>query len=343
MKRRTFIAASIGALAFPTFALSAAQSRTKVDEITRTHINTADPLFTASGLAFGTTISMTIRHNNQKMAELAIEDAFHQAKMIDALMSIHTDTSQIGQLNRQGYVSNPHPHLLTILAECERLSRLTQDAFDITVQPLWKSYTAAAAINTLPNIAELQHAKSLVNWRDVHVTKSRVSLAKKGMSITLNGIAQGFAVDLAVQKIKERGIKHALLDTGEFISTGHKAKTPWIVGVQDPRHASQISHLFKMDGRSLATSGDYETYFTPDFIHNHIFDPATGDSPKALASVTVAAPTGLLADGLSTALFVMGPKKSLQLLATLPQVDALLIDKNGKSWLSTGMQKLAQI
>ena len=98
-----------------------------------------------------------------------------------------------------------------------------------------------------------------------------------------------------------------------------------------------------MDGRSLATSGDYETYFTPDFIHNHIFDPATGDSPKALASVTVAAPTGLLADGLSTALFVMGPKKSLQLLATLPQVDALLIDKNGKSWLSTGMQKLAQI
>jgi thiamine biosynthesis lipoprotein len=133
-----------------------------------------------------------------------------------------------------------------------------------------------------------------------------------------------------------------LLDTGEFISIGSKAGHPWLVGVQDPRNANQLATLLGMDGRSVATSGDYETFFTADFAHNHIFDPATGDSPPELASVTVAAPTGLLADGLSTAFFVMGHEKSLRLIQSMPQVDALFIDKNGRAYSSAGLGALAR-
>jgi thiamine biosynthesis lipoprotein len=84
-----------------------------------------------------------------------------------------------------------------------------------------------------------------------------------------------------------------------------------------------------MDGRKVATSGDYETFFSPDFVHHHIFDPKTGDSPLELASVTVVAPTGILADGLSTAFMVMGSDKALALTAKLHDVDTLLIHKNG--------------
>ena len=86
---------------------------------------------------------------------------------------------------------------------------------------------------------------------------------------------------------------------------------------------------FFPDGRCVATSGDYSAYFTPDFLHHHIFDPATGESPRELASVTVLAPAAILADGLSTAFMVMGVRKAHALAATLPGVDLLTVDKSG--------------
>lgn len=341
MRRRSFLIAGIGtALLSGSSLLPAALPGASLTR--RGFDHSALKLYTASDLAFGTTITMHVLHADQRSAELAIEDAFGQAKSIDALMSIHSPTSQVGLLNTHGIVSHPHAHLLTVLAECSRLSRLTDGAFDITVQPLWQQFTSAAQQHALPEETARQQAQSLVDWRAVEFNTQQVRLTKPAMAITLNGIAQGYAVDLALEAVRARGIGHALLDTGEFISVGKKMDRAWLVGIQDPRHADQLATLLGMDGRSIATSGDYETFFTPDFAHHHIFDPATGDSPLELASVTVAAPGGLLADGLSTALFVMGHKKSLQLLATMPQVDALLIDKRGNSWSSAGLQALVR-
>lgn len=108
--------------------------------------------------------------------------------------------------------------------------------------------------------------------------------------------------------------------------------------MQDPRHDDALTAVLQMDGRSVATSGDYETTFTPDFVHNHIFDPTTGDSPLELASVTVAASTGLQADGLSTALFVMGSAKAMPIASQRDNVDVLLLDKQGKTWMTPGLR-----
>jgi thiamine biosynthesis lipoprotein len=86
----------------------------------------------------------------------------------------------------------------------------------------------------------------------------------------------------------------------------------------------------------MATSGDYASTFTPDCVHHHIFDPATGFSPLDLASVTVMAPTGLQADGLSTAFMVLGAARAHGLAACLPGVDLLTIDKRGLARRSPG-------
>ncbi len=341
MRRRSFLIAGIGAALLPGSTLMAPLAQTGTI-IRQQFPGTEKRLYTASDLAFGATITMHVLHSDQRNAELAMQDAFAQAKNIDALMSIHTQTSQVGQLNAHGIVHHPDPHLLTVLTEANRLSRLTDGAFDITVQPLWNQFTAAAERNALPTELARKQAQELVDWRAVQFDAQRVRLTRPSMAITLNGIAQGYAVDLALDAVRARGIEHALLDTGEFISIGSKAGHPWLVGVQDPRHAEQLTTLLGMDGRSVATSGDYETFFTADFTHNHIFDPATGDSPLELASVTVAAPNGLLADGLSTAFFVMGHEKSLQLLQSMAQVDALFIDKSGRTYSSAGLRALAQ-
>jgi len=96
-----------------------------------------------------------------------------------------------------------------------------------------------------------------------------------------------------------------------------------------------------MDGRCVATSGDYASTFTPDFMQHHIFDPATGNSLQELASVTVLAPSALLADGLSTAFMVMGARKSHALAARLDGVDLMTINKRGVVWKSQGFPATA--
>lgn len=334
MRRRTFISASIGGAMAGLAGWRFLQPQAIAGAISRSDVRpSGQRLFSGADLAFGTTIGVQLLHHDQRVAELAIQDAIHEAKKIDTLMSIYSENSQVFQLNRDGSLPHPDPHLLVVLKEAQRLSALTDGAFDITVQPLWVKFSQAATINTLPSHAEVEAAKSLVNWKNLSVDPRQIRFEKSGMSITLNGVAQGYAVDLALAAIQSHGIRHALLDTGEFISVG--TKTPdrrWTVGVQDPRIVDAFTTALQMDGRSVATSGDYETTFTPDFVHNHIFDPATGDSPLELASVTVVAPTGLLADGLSTALFVLGSEKAKILAAKLDSVDVLLVDKKGKSW-----------
>lgn len=337
MRRRTFLSAAVGgAIA----GMATWQLLQPGKFIRNAELPSGQRLFAGADLAFGTTIGIQLYHHDQRQAELAIEDAIHQAKQIDALMSIYNERSQVFQLNRDGHLVRPDPHLLRVLQASQDFSVLTDGAFDITVQPLWQAFSLAAVSHTLPSNVQVESAKSLVSWEHLSVDQRLVKFNKPGMAITLNGVAQGYAVDLALAAVQARGISQALLDTGEFISTGTKtADRAWTVGVQDPRIVDVFIAALQMDGRSVATSGDYETTFTPDYVHNHIFDPATGESPLELASVTVVAPTGLLADGLSTAFFVLGSKKAMALAARLPHVDVLLIDKIGNSWKSPTLRE----
>ena len=342
MQRRTLISAAVGGALISAAGWRLARPDTDVGQLRRSApLPDGFHMYTGSDLAFGTTMSIQLLHDNRQQAELAIEDAFHAAKNIDHLMSIYSARSQVYQLNRDGRLPAPDPHLLHVMQDAMRLSALSHGAFDITVQPLWQQFSHAARNQTLPASAALQAARALVNWKDVVVKPDEIHFRKPGMAITLNGMAQGYAVDLALAAVKARGVRHGLLDTGEFISAGQKsASRHWAIGVQHPRDTQAMAAVLEMDGRSIATSGDYATTFTPDFRHHHIFDPATGDSPLQLASVTVAAPTGLQADGLSTTLLVMGSEKALRLAASLPQVDVLLVSKQGRVWSSAGLRQV---
>jgi thiamine biosynthesis lipoprotein len=340
MRRRTLLSASLGSLFTGAVGWRGLAPLPPAGAITRGEPATdGQRLYCGADLVFGTTATMQLLHCQPRQAELALADAFHAVKKIDALMSIYSERSQVFQLNRDGFLLKPNPHLLTVLAAARKLSLLTGGAFDITVQPLWQQFSRAAASRGLPAADDMRHARALVNWQHLSVTPQRLLLPQPGMAITLNGLAQGYAADLALAAVRARGVQHALLDTGEFIGLGEKAPhRSWTIGVQNPRHAEALSAVLQMDGRSIATSGDYATWFTADFVHHHIFDPSTGDSPTELASATVVAPSGLLADGLSTAMLVMGQKKALALAARLQKVDVLLVDKQGKSWTTPGLR-----
>lgn len=319
MKRRSFLTASLGAIA----AGGCAWPR---------HA----PVHTGVALAFGTTIQIALVHADEQVARTAIGEALAAAQRVDRLMSIYQPASQVYQLNRDGVLHRPDPQLLAVLAQARALSQWTDGAFDITVQPLWRAWREAVARGALPAAEQRRQAQAKVDWRQVEFDARRVTLAP-GMAITLNGLAQGYAADMALAAVQAHGIRHALLDTGEFVARGRKrAHQPWSLGVRDPREPQALAATLFINGCGVATSGDYESVFTPDYLHHHIFDPAVGDSPRELASVTVMAPTGMLADGLSTACMVLGRERAALLAASLPGVDLLAIDKQGREWRSAG-------
>jgi thiamine biosynthesis lipoprotein len=288
-------------------------------------------LFTRTSWALGSDVSLTVAAANEASASRALAAAFDEIERVEQVLSLYRSDSQVSQLNRERSLRDPHPFLLTVLHAAREASTATAGAFDITIQPLWSAYALAQHEGRSPTAEQLAHARSKVGWRQVKFDRARVELREPVESISLNGIAQGFALDRAVDILKQHGIQNALVNTGEIGGLGTKDATDrWSAGIQHPRERDAYVAVANLDGRALATSGDYETRFSQDFARNHIFDPRTGESPTELASVSVVAPTGMQADVLSTAAMVLGRQKTLQLLATLPQVDALLVDKAGR-------------
>lgn len=336
MKRRNWISASLGAAGLAGLGGMGWLARS-----TDVAAAVALPGHERGAQAFGTRVTLKVLHADADTAALAMDEALAEIAAVDALMSLHRADSQLATLNRQGVLHQPDPRVLQVLAQAQALSAQTDGAFDVTVQPLWLAFSQAQARGELPSAAELAAARARVGWRGLKLQPQRVELARSGMAVTLNGLAQGYAADLALQALRARGVEHALLDSGEYTAIGGKGQgRPWVLGIKHPRQPDELAARLPLDGRALATSGDYETTFSADFVHHHIFDPASGDSPTALASATVLAPSGAQADGLSTAFMVMGAQRSLDLAAQLPGVDTLLIGKDGRRWHSAGWLEL---
>ncbi len=275
--------------------------------------------------ALGAEVSLVAYHQDREVAERALTAAFKALDDIENVLSLYRPHSQLCRLNQDGVLERPHPDLVKVLRRAVAWSRLTDGAFDPTVQPLWNFYAKGG----LPDSDRLQAPRQLVDWKQVEVDAHRIRLGP-GQSVTLNGIAQGYAADRVRDVLRAHGIRYALANTGEFAALSHKPEGEnWRIGIQHPRAPEAYVALAALEDRFLATSGDYETKFSEDFSAHHIFDPATGRSPTTLSSVTVIATTGLEADALSTAIFVLGPDRGLKVAAARRGAEVLMVLKEG--------------
>ncbi len=282
-----------------------------------------------TGQALGSQITMVALHRDLVVGERALDAAFAELARVERVMSIYLPGSEVSRLNSAGVLEDPDPYLVDILGHAAEMSARSGGAFDITVQPLWELYAAAQRVGGLPTATAIDETRERVDWRGVDYSPTEVRLRNPRMGITLNGIAQGFAADRAMEALKRHGIEHALVNAGEVSALGRKdGGIPWVVGVQHPRKADAYFGLVALDGRCMSTSGDYETSFSADLGSNHIFDPSTGRSPESLSSVTVVAPDAVTADALSTAIFTMGPERGLELAGTMPKTDVFLVTKD---------------
>jgi thiamine biosynthesis lipoprotein len=334
MRRRTFVtgtllaaAGAAGAAAWPWRGRAARPGAGGL----RARMPDGRTLVRDAALAFGTTVSIAAVHEDPAAAAAAVGAALDATRRVDGLMTVYRGESEVGRLNATGVLDGPHPDLVRVLEFSQRLSALSGGAFDPTVQPLWVLYAACRREGRLPSRDERERARALVDWTALEVSPRRIALGKEGMGITLNGVAQGFAADLALAALRERGVEDAIVDTGEHGAEGARQPgEPWTIGLQHPRDPDRVLAAIAMDGRFVAVSGDYETPFSDDLLYHHVFDPHTGVSPTALSSVAVAAPSGIEADALTKPMMVLDLARARALLARFPGAGAVWIDKGAR-------------
>jgi thiamine biosynthesis lipoprotein len=263
---------------------------------------------------------------------------------VDGRMSEWKETSPLSAVNLAAglqLVEVPDD-LRAIIRRGIEIGDLTGGAFDITWAALWGLWDFKAGTPVVPEEAAVRARTALVDHSAVVVDRAAgtVFLPRKGMMIGLGGIAKGTALDRAVAALADRGIDSVLISAGGQVAVrGQRGSRPWRVGIRDPRgEADDHFASIELGDACLATSGDYERFFVADGVrYHHILDPRTGMPSRGLRSATVICEDAELADGLTTAMMILGAEAALDLAAALPEVDVVLVDAAGGIHASPGL------
>jgi FAD:protein FMN transferase len=292
-------------------------------------------------VAMGTAIRCDLWCTERERGEAAIDAVMAEMRRIDRAMSPHRSDSELSRINAQAYRApvEVSAEMFVLLAQAQRFSQFSQGAFDITYASVGCLYDYREG--RAPDAAALARGRAAVGWRGLELdarTRS-VRFAREGMRIDLGGFAKGHAVDNAAALLARHGIHHAHVAAGgDSRVIGDRRGRPWTIGVRDPRRADALVALLPLVDTALSTSGDYERYFERDGVrHHHILDPVTGESPRALRSVTVLAADGLTCEAMSKAIFVLGVERGMGLVEGMDGVDAIVVDAAGALHFSSGM------
>ena len=306
-----------------------------------------DQKVTRSDNIMGTIVSITIWSGDEREGAAAIGAAFDEFRRIQALMTSWTDDSVVARVTasagqRKGAAVDDET--LAVIQRSLEISRLTDGAFDITVgafHDLWKF--GSNQTGELPTDEQVAEAVRAIGWKRIKVDAKRktVRLTRKGMAITLGGIAKGYAVDRAVAMLRERGFRNFIVQAGgDLFVAGRKGDRQWVVGIRDPRGSRTTPFaITEIENKTFSTSGDYERAFVKNNVrYHHILDPKTGRPAMKSRSVTVMADDAITADGLSTALFVLGTETGLKLVEKLDGVEAVFVDADNQVHVSSGLK-----
>jgi FAD:protein FMN transferase len=294
-------------------------------------------LYRWQGTSLGSPSYILLHHLDGGAAGRAVAQCVAEIERLEKQFSLYRPDSEIVRLNSHGRLEVPSHDLLTLLSECQRFYELSGGAFDVTVQPLWDLYAAhffgsASPSPEGPEQSAIEQALALVGWEGVDITSRHVALARRGMSLTLNSIAQGYLTDRIVDILRAHGCDHVLADMGrsEIRLVGQRPDgEAWRVGLADPLAPARIAVTLELADRCVSTSGGYGTKFEATGRRHHLFDPKTGRSASHYIAVTVVAASTMVADALSTALYVTPPEHARHLLATFPGTEVLVTLPDG--------------
>lgn len=299
-------------------------------------------------ILMGTFARIQIYCKSPKEGHKALNEALQTLKHADKLFSTYRTDSELALINREAskHPLKISPETFFVLKKAIEYSKLTNGAFDITVTPLIKLWKSSARKGIMPTKEQLLKARQLVGYTNIILSKPdmTVKFKTKNLKLNVDAIAKGYSVDLAMQAIRKCRVDSALIDIGGEIACFGRE---WIVGIQNPfdTNSLKVSPLItiKLTDKCVATSGNYRRYVTIDGKKfSHIINPATGEPAEKIPSVTIIAGKTIDADALATAVSVIGVKKGLKLIESIPNTEALLItgtERHYQVHISSGFSK----
>lgn len=288
----------------------------------------------------GTKVSVQLWHQDKSRGEAAVQAVMEEFRRLDKKLSPYIEESELALVNRMA-ASEPvviSEEFYRLLETSHVYSELTKGAFDITFASIGHRYDYRKGVK--PSDSTIDTALPLIDYRNIRLAAANrtVSFEKPGVRIDLGGIAKGYAVDRGIELMQQRGIGHALISAGgDSRLLGDHRGRPWHIGIQAPRDKERMAAMLPLVDNAISTSGDYERFFERDGVrYHHIISPKTGRSAGTLQSVTIIGPNATRTDALSTSVFVLGAEKGMALVNRLEDVDAVIIDGDGKMITSDG-------
>jgi len=270
---------------------------------------------------------------------------------INLLMSTYIQDSELSRFNQWNSIK-PFPmsaKTLKVLNEAKRLSDMSEGLLDVTVGPLvnlWGFGPKSQPVK-VPTEALINMTRQLVGIDKLTIGPSSVSKAEPALYVDLSTIAKGYAVDQLAELLDTHEITNYLVEIGgEMRLSGVKASgTPWKIAIEKPETEQRsVQKIISIGTNAVATSGDYRNYYETDGVrYSHLINPNTGyPISHNLVSVTVIHPSSMTADGLATALNIMGKEKALALAETF-NIAVLLITKEKDGFTEYTSTKFEQL
>jgi len=286
------------------------------------------------GLFLGTVATLRIHHTDRAAAEHLMQQAVAEARRLEAVFSLYQPDSVLCDLNRRGVLIGPPAELSELLTFCDHFWQLTDGLFDPTVQPLWQCYADHFALTPEtkegPSEAKRREAMQLVGWEELRFDSNSVVFNRRGMGLTLNGIAQGYVTDRVVELLRAAGIERSLADMGEIRALGSNPEgQPWSVALEDPSGEVVEGRSIPIVNKAISTSCAAGFRFDEQGQCNHLFDPSTGACADPLRSLTVIADTAVTADALSTAFALMDEGRIRSVLSRSGGAEAYITTESG--------------
>ncbi len=266
-------------------------------------------------------------HDAQRLAQMAIDEVLR----IERKYSRYTTESLIANINQQAGLRPVvcDDETWALLQYASKLYEQSQGLFDITSGVFRQAWNFQ--VPAIPSADKLDALRAKVGWHKVVLKDQSIALPSAGMEIDLGGFGKEYAADRAAQVLQAQGVVSGYVNlAGDMRFLGPKPTgEPWMIGIQDPRHANQVVATLPITQGGLATSGDYERYFELNGErYCHVLNPFTGRPVKYWRSVSVTAPAAVVA-GCTSTMTMLKEEEGLAFLQATG-FDFLAIDHAGK-------------
>ena len=259
--------------------------------------------------------------NGDDAAQLAAL-AIAEVARIEAKYSRYRADSVVSRINAAagGDPVAVDPETRALLGYAEACWHQSDGLFDATSGVLRRVWSFRDGVSRVPGDDELAQVLPLIGWQHVELRPASVRLARPGMELDFGGFGKEYAVDRAVAVLAGCGVSSAMVNlAGDIGILGAQPDgSPWRMGIRHPRRPDAVVATLPVQSGAVATSGDYERFIEVDGVrHCHVLDPRTGRSARGLRSVTVHAPSCLVAGSATTVAMLKGEEAGLAWLGSL--------------------------